>query len=99
MSEIITAEVCEVQFGLYSDHAVKNELGICRITVPATLDADGNQVPNGLYDTRLGPVDSRGKHCGTCNLNYFHCPGHCGYIELEVMMIMMIIMIMISNDK
>ncbi|KAB1222317.1 DNA-directed RNA polymerase I subunit rpa1 [Morella rubra] len=38
-------------------------------------------VPGGLYDPELGPLDER-TLCKKCGQRSFHCPGHCGHIEL-----------------
>ena len=36
-----------------------------------------NPTANGIYDPRLGPVDSS-QPCGTCQLSEHQCPGHIG---------------------
>ena len=41
----------------------------------------GNALPDGIYDARLGPVDSIAT-CVTCKLPANDCPGHMGRIEL-----------------
>ncbi|PNH02723.1 hypothetical protein TSOC_011275 [Tetrabaena socialis] len=38
-------------------------------------------VPNGLYDSRMGPADAVST-CGTCHKIGTACPGHYGYVAL-----------------
>lgn len=80
---VIRTELKGVQFGIYTD-AETRDRSVVQITSPQAYDAIGTALPGGVYDPRLGPVDSRGGACITCSLPYLHCPGHFGHIELCV---------------
>jgi DNA-directed RNA polymerase I subunit RPA1 len=80
---VIRTEITGVQFGIYTD-AETRARSVVQITSPQAYDAIGTALPSGVYDPRLGPVDSRGGACITCSLPYLHCPGHFGHIELCV---------------
>ena len=80
---VIRTELTGVQFGIYTD-AETRARSVVQITSPQAYDAIGTALPSGVYDPRLGPVDSRGGACITCSLPYLHCPGHFGHIELCV---------------
>lgn len=54
-----------------------------RITNPETFDSLLHPNPGGLHDPALGPCDKE-ELCGTCGLNYIHCPGHIGHIILPL---------------
>ena len=54
-----------------------------KITNPNTFDSLLHPNIGGLYDPALGPCDKQDL-CGTCGLNYVHCPGHLGHIPLPL---------------
>ncbi|KAF6245033.1 hypothetical protein COO60DRAFT_1650460 [Scenedesmus sp. NREL 46B-D3] len=80
--EVTTREVASIRFGMYSDDEVK-KLSVKRITSPLTYDSFNNIIPDGLYDSAMGPADINGR-CATCGLGHAECPGHFGHIELPV---------------
>jgi len=71
-----------VRFQTYTGEDIE-KMSCKKITNPITLDSLFHPNPGGLYDPALGPS---GKHdlCGTCGLNYVHCPGHMGHISLPL---------------
>ena len=81
-SSIVTSEIESCAFGFYSEADIRR-LSVKRISQADGLDALGQQVPNGLYDAALGPLDKMAM-CVTCELPYEQCPGHFGHIELAV---------------
>lgn len=74
--------VSSVRFLTFTSEEVK-KLSCKRITNPTSFDGLLHPTLGGLYDPALGPSD---KHelCGTCGLNYVHCPGHMGHITLPL---------------
>ncbi|CAI0437578.1 unnamed protein product [Linum tenue] len=44
----------------------------------------GNPVRGGLLDPRMGPAKKFGMACETCGGSFNDCPGHFGYISLEL---------------
>jgi DNA-directed RNA polymerase I subunit RPA1 len=81
--EIISSEVSEIRFGLYSDDELR-ALSVCKIESPVTYGSTGVPLPTGLYDDRMGPQSMSSSPCVTCGAIYVNCPGHCGHIELCV---------------
>ena len=71
-----------VRFLTYSGDEIK-KMSCKKITNPNTFDSLLHPNIGGLYDPALGPCD---KHdlCGTCSLNYVHCPGHMGHLPLPL---------------
>lgn len=82
-NEIISSEVSEIRFGLYSDDELR-ALSVCKIDSPLAFDSLGNALKGGLYDAAMGPQSQASPPCRTCGSIYMHCPGHCGRIELCV---------------
>ncbi|KAF5840614.1 hypothetical protein DUNSADRAFT_16129 [Dunaliella salina] len=80
--ELTNKQVRSVRFGFYTDEEVRR-MSAKKIVQPVIFDNLKNAVPGGLYDSAMGPVDTRGR-CGTCSLPYSMCPGHFGHIELPV---------------
>ena len=58
-------------------------ISVKKITNPETFDSLLHPNLGGLYDPSLGPSD-KFDLCGTCGLNYVHCPGHMGHIALPL---------------
>ncbi|MEW5311505.1 MAG: hypothetical protein WDW38_003214 [Sanguina aurantia] len=80
--EVTTKQVRAVRFSVYSEEEVK-KLSVVRILQPITRNALKEPVPQGLYDTAMGPVDKTST-CSTCGLLPHACPGHFGHIELPL---------------
>lgn len=79
---IPTQRLCSISFSTYSaDEIIK--ISCKRITNVETFDSLTHPNPGGLYDIALGPGD-KVELCGTCGLNYVHCPGHMGHIQLPL---------------
>ncbi|CAG8836459.1 5460_t:CDS:2, partial [Racocetra persica] len=73
-------EINSATFACYSSNEIK-KLSVKEIVNPAVFDSLGLPTEGGLYDPALGPL-TRNAVCGTCNLDYFNCPGHFGHIQL-----------------
>lgn len=58
------------------------KISVCEVTSPISFDMFGHQVPDGLYDLRMGPLQ-RDQACQTCRLSDLHCPGHFGHARLS----------------
>eukprot|EP00873_Tetraselmis_striata_P042277 jgi/Tetstr1/462541/TSEL_007530.t2 len=80
--EVTTKVIDGISFGFYNDDEIRN-ISVKRITSPIIFDNLKHAVPDGLYDSALGPIDNISL-CSTCKLNHFQCPGHFGHIELAV---------------
>ncbi|CAJ0587266.1 unnamed protein product, partial [Mesorhabditis spiculigera] len=72
----------KLHFRNYMPGEIK-KLSILHVTALKTFDKIGQPVPDGLYDSRMGP-NERFDACATCGLGELHCPGHVGHIELTV---------------
>ena len=79
---IPTQRLCSISFSTYSTDEIK-KISCKRITNVDTFDSLMHPNPGGLYDIALGPGD-KVELCGTCGLNYVHCPGHMGHIQLPL---------------
>ena len=60
------------------------KISVKRIHATPSLDTMLGAVAGGLYDPALGAIQALDKNCTTCKLNWWHCTGHCGHIELPV---------------
>ncbi|XP_028123349.1 DNA-directed RNA polymerase I subunit 1 [Camellia sinensis] len=69
-----------VRFSFMTDEEVKSH-SVVKVTNPILLDNIGRPIPGGLYDLAMGPLDEQSP-CKTCGQRSFHCPGHCGHIDL-----------------
>lgn len=69
-----------VRFSFMTDEEVRKH-SVVKITNPILLDSVGRPMPGGLYDPLLGPLDEQAP-CKSCGQQSFHCPGHCGHIDL-----------------
>eukprot|EP00792_Barthelona_sp_PAP020_P007080 TRINITY_DN3101_c1_g5_i2.p1 TRINITY_DN3101_c1_g5~~TRINITY_DN3101_c1_g5_i2.p1 ORF type:complete len:1531 (+),score=458.12 TRINITY_DN3101_c1_g5_i2:3277-7869(+) len=76
----ISTHINGMSFRHYTPEEMK-KLSVVEITNPIIYDALNQPIPQGLYDSRMGPVDQSGT-CETCKLNGFSCPGHVGHIDL-----------------
>lgn len=79
---IPTQRLCSISFSTYSADEIK-KISCKRITNVETFDSLMHPNSGGLYDIALGPGD-KVELCGTCGLNYVHCPGHMGHIQLPL---------------
>ena len=77
-----SSRLSAVRFLTYTGQEIRS-VSCKKITNPNTFDSLLHPNQGGLYDPALGPCD---KHdlCGTCGLNYVHCPGHMGHIPLSL---------------
>ncbi|KAL3637268.1 hypothetical protein CASFOL_019567 [Castilleja foliolosa] len=72
-TEIVEA----VRFQFMTDEEVKKH-SLVTITNPdITENMLNKQIPGGLYDPALGPLDEFSL-CKSCGQRSYHCPGHCG---------------------
>ena len=71
-----------VRFLCYTGEDIKR-ISCKKITNVNTFDSLLHPNAGGLYDSALGPSDKQDL-CGTCGLNYVHCPGHMGHIPLPL---------------
>ena len=69
--------VQSVQFGILGPDEIA-ALSVAKISATNTNSENGT-----VYDTRMGPSNSRGI-CTTCNEDLRKCPGHFGHIELAI---------------
>ena len=85
-------EVVSERSGRYKVAAVRFEIlegeeieqyGEAEVTHGSLYDSGGQAVPMGCHDPRLG-VQSRGAICKTCGELHEQCPGHFGFIKLEL---------------
>lgn len=58
------------------------KLAVCEVCVPLSSGGDLSH-RNTLFDKRMG-VLNEGEVCETCNNDSINCPGHFGYISLDV---------------
>ena len=77
-----SSRLSSVRFLTYSSEDIK-KISCKKITNPNTFDSLLHPNMGGLYDPALGPCDKLDL-CGTCGLNYIHCPGHMGHIPLPL---------------
>ena len=75
MSNIITG----VQFGITSPDEILRR-SVVEVVTDKTYQGN-NPVPGGVFDSRLGVIDS-GKICPTCKHTNMKCQGHFGHITL-----------------
>ncbi|CAK9157192.1 unnamed protein product [Ilex paraguariensis] len=69
-----------VRFSFMTQEEVRRH-SVMKITNPNLLDSMQSPVSGGLYDPALGPLDDK-TPCKSCGQRSFHCPGHCGHIDL-----------------
>ncbi|EFO26842.2 hypothetical protein LOAG_01639 [Loa loa] len=71
-----------LQLRCYLPHEIER-ISVLRITETKTFDEIGHPVSGGLYDSRLGPLETFDT-CETCHQQGTYCPGHMGHIQLDV---------------
>ncbi|CAA2954806.1 DNA-directed RNA polymerase I subunit 1 [Olea europaea subsp. europaea] len=79
-NEGATEAVGAVKFGFMTDEEVRSH-SVVKITNPNLLDTLEKPIPGGLYDPAMGPLDENFA-CKTCGQRSYHCPGHCGHVDL-----------------
>ena len=79
---VLVRETENVEFGVYSDEDIR-KLSVVQVHSSEQRDALNRPLPAGLYDPKMGPTDHYSS-CPTCGLDYTHCPGHMGRIELAL---------------
>lgn len=77
-----SVRLSSVKFLTYTGKEIE-QISCKRITNLNTFDSLLHPNMGGLYDPALGPCDKQDL-CGTCGLNYIHCPGHLGSISLPL---------------
>ena len=88
MSELIVNSkeglnrIKEIQFGVLNSSDIA-KLSIIECVNQYLYDEDKNPIPYGPIDYRLG-VNQKNKICPTCNKKLENCPGHFGYIRLNL---------------
>lgn len=75
------APIHNVQFCIMSPKEIV-ERSVVEVTTPDTYNGN-NPVPEGLFDIRMGVLDS-GKYCQTDKLDNVFCPGYFGHINLAL---------------
>ena len=75
-------EITGASFGFYSAEEIRS-ISVKHIDSAVAFTGVNQNAPviGGLYDPSLGPVDPH-VLCPVCSLDYLHCPGHIGHIEL-----------------
>ena len=76
----ILKKVNGLQFGILSPDEIKS-YSVCEVNSPDTYE-NGRPKTNGLYDRRMGVIDSD-EICLTCQNKHNKCPGHFGHVVLE----------------
>jgi len=74
-----THDISKIEFGIYSSDEIR-AMSVCKI------DSKENKESNGfgtVYDPKMGSAGDSNQKCVTCGMKQ-ECPGHFGYIELEV---------------
>lgn len=79
---VVVRESESVRFSVYSDDDIRR-LSVARVHSAEQRDALNRPLPGGLYDPGMGPTDHYSS-CPSCGLDYTHCPGHLGRIELTL---------------
>ncbi|KAL6987100.1 DNA-directed RNA polymerase [Sarracenia purpurea var. burkii] len=79
-TEVMSECVEAVRFSFMTDEEVRRH-SIVKITNPVLFDSVERPVPGGLYDPAMGPLNDQ-TPCKSCGQRSFHCPGHCGHIDL-----------------
>lgn len=82
---IETKKIDSIVFSLLNPEELKRK-GVVKITTQDLFNKNGDPVPNGLFDPRLGPINKYSR-CKTCFNDYETCPGHFGYIEFNTKVI------------
>lgn len=74
-------EIAFMQFGIMSPEEIRR-YGVCEITNTKIRCPESENI----YDPKMGPCDNV-TACSTCGQKSLECPGHFGYIELEIKII------------
>ena len=71
--------ILQIQFGILAPEEIRLR-SVVEVTLSETY-SNGQPVPQGLFDQRMGSLDIS-TLCGTCNQLSTLCQGHSGHIEL-----------------
>ncbi|VIO94432.1 Uncharacterized protein BM_BM6654 [Brugia malayi] len=71
-----------LQLRCYLPHEIER-ISVLRITETKAFDEIGHPISGGLYDLRLGPLETFDT-CETCHQQGTYCPGHMGHIQLDI---------------
>ena len=77
---VVVRESESIRFDVYTDEEL-SKISVVQVNSTEQRDALNRPLPGGLYDPKMGPTDFYSS-CPTCGLDYNHCPGHLGRIEL-----------------
>lgn len=83
LSEEIHYAPDSINFSMFSVDELR-KLSKVKVTNKVAINDLGQPLPDGLYDLRMGPYMRDYGICASCNMNFEHCPGHIGHIELEL---------------
>ena len=76
-------KIAHVQFGMFGNEEVER-LAEFEVTSDRGYEQPGRiPVSNGVLDRRLG-ISDKHNSCETCGMRMQDCPGHFGYIRLEL---------------
>ena len=60
------------------------KISAVRVNATPTLDSMHGPLPGGLHDPAMGAIQALDLNCSTCKLDWSHCAGHPGHIDLPV---------------
>lgn len=75
-------QIKEIQFGILSSSEI-SKLSVIECVNDYLYDETKTPIPYSVNDPRLG-VSQKDKICSTCNKNLETCPGHFGYVRLNL---------------
>lgn len=75
-------QIKSVQFSLLSPELIEKG-SVCEVTIPDTYDPNGEPKIDGLFDPRMGVIDSN-SYCPTCEQDGDLCPNHFGHVKLAL---------------
>ena len=76
-------KIKEIQFGVFSSNEI-SKLSVIECVNPYLYDKEnGTPIPYGPNDPRLG-VNKKDRICQTCEQKLDNCPGHFGFIRLNL---------------
>jgi len=75
-------QIKEIQFGVFSPSDIA-KLSTIECVNPSLYDKRGMPIPYSAIDPCLG-VNQKDRDCPTCKKNIENCPGHFGYVRLNL---------------
>ena len=75
-------QIKEIQFGVLNSSDIA-KLSAIECVNPSLYDENNVPIPYGPIDNRLG-VNQKNKTCPTCNKKLENCPGHFGFVRLNL---------------